>query len=151
MTLTEPAPPAPDAQADLRHVRRILCVDDDPAIRLLLQLNLAAEGLDVDLAVDGDDALTQLRAHRPDVIVLDVMMPGRDGYAVLEVLKSDEATNDIPVVLLTAKATDDEIWDGWRSGADYYITKPFDVSQLLYFVSQVLEGSDVEEGNGLWG
>ena len=151
MTLTEPAPPAPDVQADLRHVRRILCVDDDPAIRLLLQLNLAAEGLDVDLAVDGDDALTQLRAHRPDVIVLDVMMPGRDGYAVLEVLKSDEATNDIPVVLLTAKATDDEIWDGWRSGADYYITKPFDVSQLLYFVSQVLEGSDVEEGNGLWG
>ena len=109
-------------------------VDDDPAIREILVTNLAAEGMEVHTAENGDDALHLARELLPDLIVLDVMMPGRDGYAVLGELKSDVATADIPVVLLTAKGGEDDVWEGWKSGADYYITKPFSVDELMYFV-----------------
>ena len=114
--------------------RRCLVVDDDPAIREILVTNLAAEGMEVHTAENGDDALHLARELLPDLIVLDVMMPGRDGYAVLGELKSDVATADIPVVLLTAKGGEDDVWEGWKSGADYYITKPFSVDELMYFV-----------------
>ena len=114
--------------------RRCLVVDDDPAIREILVTNLAAEGMEVHTAENGDDALHLARDLLPDLIVLDVMMPGRDGYAVLGELKSDVATADIPVVLLTAKGGEDDVWEGWKSGADYYITKPFSVDELMYFV-----------------
>ncbi|HEX5615837.1 MAG TPA: response regulator [Acidimicrobiia bacterium] len=117
---------------------RILCVDDDPLLRRILQLNLLAEGHVVDVLADGSSVYEHARSQRPDLILLDVMMPGRDGYSVLGQLKSDEATRDIPVVLLTARASDEEVWEGWQAGADYYLTKPFDLDQLVYFVRQVL-------------
>jgi DNA-binding response OmpR family regulator len=116
--------------------RRCLVVDDDPAIRDILVTNLEAEGMDVRTADNGDDAVRVARelASTLDLIVLDVMMPGRDGYAVLGELKADSATCEIPVVLLTAKAGDDDVWEGWKSGADYYITKPFSIEELMYFI-----------------
>ena len=114
--------------------RRCLVVDDDPNIREVVFYNLAAEGMDVRTVDNGSEAEREAFADPPDVIVLDVMMPGRDGYDVLETLKNDARTRDIPVVLLTAKATDEEIWRGWRSGADYYITKPFSLDELVYFM-----------------
>jgi DNA-binding response OmpR family regulator len=74
----------------------------------------------------------------PDVLVLDIMMPGRDGYAVLRALRSNPATASVPVVLLSAKATDAEVWEGWKAGADYYITKPFNPTELTDFIEHLV-------------
>jgi DNA-binding response OmpR family regulator len=124
--------------------RRCLVVDDDPAIRDILVTNLEAEGMDVRTADNGDDAVRVARelASTLDLIVLDVMMPGRDGYAVRGELKADAATCEIPIVLLTAKAGEDDVWEGWKSGADYYITKPFSIEELMYFIDMAF-GSTV--------
>lgn len=119
---------------DAATTRKILVADDEPAIRDLLVFNLRAEGFHVEAVDNGDDACAVAPALLPDLIVLDWMMPGRDGLSTLGVLKADPTTQDIPVVLLTAKATDAEVWEGWEAGADYYITKPFDVDELLHFV-----------------
>jgi DNA-binding response OmpR family regulator len=100
--------------------------------------------MDVRTADSGDDAVRVARelASTLDLIVLDVMMPGRDGYAVLGELKADAATCEIPIVLLTAKAGDDDVWEGWKSGADYYITQPFSIEELMYFIDMAF-GSTV--------
>ncbi|HZQ27042.1 MAG TPA: response regulator [Acidimicrobiales bacterium] len=121
------------------HVRRILVADDDPDILHLLTLNLEAEGYDVVKATNGEEAWTLARNAVPDLVVLDVMMPERDGLDVLTSLKANPRTQHIPVVLLTAKATDAEVWEGWRAGADYYITKPFILDELLHFIDHVVE------------
>jgi DNA-binding response OmpR family regulator len=115
-------------------VRRVLVADDEAPIRQLLELNLRAEGLDVVCCEDGDVAYEALRTALPDLIILDVMMPGRDGLTLLRTLRSDPLTAEVPVVLLTAKATDAEVWEGWTAGADYYITKPFDLDEILTFI-----------------
>jgi len=117
---------------------RILVADDDPFVRDVLTLNLEAEGFLVATCEDGEEARDLARASRPDLVVLDVMMPGRDGLAVLSSLKSNPSTRDIPVVLLTARATDADVWRGWQSGADYYLTKPFDLDGLLAFIGQLV-------------
>lgn len=120
-----------------RTARRVFVVDDDPHLLELLSLNLQADGLDVE-PFDRGFAVTDRAAEQaPDVIVLDVMLPDRDGLSVLRELKSDARTRDIPVVLLTAKATDAEVWEGWVAGADYYITKPFDLDELLRFIDRI--------------
>lgn len=119
-------------------MRRIIVADDDPDIRDLLTLNLEAEGFHVAACADGDEARDLARASIPDLVVLDVMMPGRDGLDVLASLKANPSTKDIPVVLLTAKATDADVWAGWQAGADYYLTKPFNVDELLRFIDYLL-------------
>ena len=110
--------------------RRVLFADDDAGMRAIVLLNLQAEGFDVTAVSDGDDALREAERLLPDLIVLDVMMPGRDGFEVLRALKAHPQTAVIPVVLLTAKATDADVWEGWKSGADYYMTKPFNPEDL---------------------
>ena len=124
---------------DDRTVRRVVVADDDPDIRRLLVLNLEAEGLEVRDVDNGDDAYEAAVDMLPDLIVLDRMMPKRDGIGALVALKQDSRTKDIPVVLLTAKATDDEVWEGWEAGADFYITKPFDIDELLNFIKYLSE------------
>src|SRR5690349_20226251 len=110
--------------------RRIFFADDDPGMRAIVLMNLEAEGFDVTVVRDGEAALAAIETTLPDLIVLDVMMPGRDGYDVLRQLKDDPRTAGVPVVLLTAKAADSDVWEGWKSGADYYMTKPFDPDEL---------------------
>ena len=117
---------------------RILIADDDKDILSLLRLNLVAEGFDVVEAVTGEAAWVMARSAAPDLVLLDVMMPERDGLDVLTSMKAHPRTKDIPVVLLTAKASDAEVWEGWRAGADYYMTKPFNVDELLRFVDVLL-------------
>jgi len=121
---------------------RMLVVDDDEDIRDLVALNFMMEGYEVLTAADGWQAEAIVRRERPDIVVLDIMMPGRDGLEVLCSLRADSATHDIPVVLLSAKATNGEILDGWRAGAAGYTTKPFDPGELIRYVSQLLTSTD---------
>lgn len=115
-------------------VRRVLVADDDPNLRALLVMNLQMEGLEVHAFDNGEDVVRNAADIQPDLMVLDIMMPQRDGLSALQALKDDVRTRHIPVVLLTAKATDAEVWEGWEAGADFYITKPFDVDELLHFI-----------------
>ena len=116
---------------------KILIADDEPDLLELLQLNLKVEGHDVQTACDGTQALEQALARRPDLVVLDVMMPGMDGLEVLRALRSEPGYANLPVVLLSARGSDPEIFEGWRSGANYYITKPFQIEELVEFVQTV--------------
>jgi len=118
--------------------KRVLVADDDPSIRAILVMNLEDEGYQVIEAEDGEEALRLARHALPDLVLLDVMMPGLDGLDVLAVLRGHRHTADIPVVLITAKSGDEDIWDGWRAGAAYYVTKPFDVEDVLRFIRAAL-------------
>lgn len=115
-----------------------LYVDDDPGVRELVALNLRLEGIRVHVSETGIGVERLIEQFQPDVVMLDVMMPERDGYEVLSALKSAESTRHIPVVLLTARASDAEIWQGWQAGADYYLTKPFNVDQLVEYLHMVV-------------
>lgn len=122
----------------------VLIVDDDDDVRLLCRVNLEFEGYRVREAVDGQAALDAVAAERPDVVLLDVMLPEVDGWTVLASLKEDPATQDLPVVMLTARSLEEDQRKGWSTGAAEYITKPF--SPLV--LSQVLEdvlATDPEE------
>ena len=117
-----------------RKVRRVVVADDDPDIVDILVFNLSAAGYEVASAADGVAALELVGASRPDLVVLDIMMPKMDGLEVLAALKAEPETKEIPVVMLTARASDSDLWEGWDAGADYYITKPFDLEELLRFI-----------------
>lgn len=120
-------------------MKHILAVDDERYIRRLVEVNLQRAGYRVSTAEDGQEALERIQSERPDMVVLDVMMPRQDGFAVLKTLKSDPSTADIPIVMLTAKAQDADIFRGWQSGADCYLTKPFNPMELLAFVKRIFE------------
>ncbi|MDX1619817.1 MAG: response regulator [Nitriliruptorales bacterium] len=120
---------------------KILAVDDDPVIQRLLEVNLEMEGYEVQLAGDGEEALQKAREFRPDVILLDVMMPKKDGWAVCHELRQDEEFKSVPIVFLSARAQDSDVERGTEIGADAYITKPFDPIDLLDLVAE-LAGDD---------
>jgi DNA-binding response OmpR family regulator len=120
----------------------VIVADDDDVLRSLLVLNLEAEGMQVHEAENGAKALQYALTHQPDIMVLDVMMPVHDGLKVLRALKDEPTTADIPVVLLTARAGEEDIQEGWEAGADYYITKPFHMDELLGLVNEVAAGRD---------
>ena len=122
---------------------RVLIADDEATLRDLLALNLEASGFEVLVADDGVSALNMIRKFHPDVVVLDVMMPNLDGLAVLQVVRSHPETPDTRVIILSAKATDDDVWSGWRSGADCYLTKPCGIGQLLDAITSVLSGTSL--------
>jgi DNA-binding response OmpR family regulator len=113
----------------------VLVADDDPVVRSIVVMNLEEEGYQVLEAADGDEALSLARRAVPDLVVLDVMMPGLDGLDVLSILRGHPNTADIPVVLVTARSADRDILDGWKAGAAYYLTKPFDLDDLLRYVA----------------
>jgi adenylate cyclase len=116
----------------------ILVVDDDPVIQKLLAVNFEMEGYRVVTGGDGEEALAQVVAERPDVVLLDVMMPKLDGIEVVRRIKADPDTAAIPVLLLSAKAQSKDIAAGLEAGADGYITKPFDPLDLLERVAALL-------------
>jgi len=122
--------------------KKILAVDDERHIVRLVQVNLERAGYQVVTAFDGKEALKKVESERPDLIVLDVMMPHMDGFEVLKRLKSDDKTKDVPVVMLTAKAQDADVFRGWASGVDCYLTKPFNPIELLTFVKRIFESYD---------
>src|SRR4051812_20200291 len=108
----------------------VLVIDDEEPIRLLCSVNLAAEGIEVLEAADGPSGLEQAREHRPDVVLLDVMMPGLDGWQVAERLLEDERTSRIPIIFLTARAEFRDRARGLDIGGIDYVTKPVHPPQL---------------------
>jgi DNA-binding response OmpR family regulator len=118
---------------------RILVVDDETAIRVLVRMNLVLAGMEVLEAKDGAEALETARRERPDLVLLDVMMPDVDGFEVARELARDEATRDIPVVFLTARADRVDELRGYEAGAVAYVTKPFDPVWLGSYVHELLE------------
>lgn len=122
--------------------RTLLVVDDDPAIRLILVQNLKLEGYEVKEAIDGGEALDLIAAEPPDLIILDVMLPVLDGFEVLERLRSKPATAELPVIMLTALSSTEEIWAGWNKGVDYYMTKPFDIEEIIRFIDYIFNEID---------
>ncbi len=109
----------------------VLVIDDDPVILDLLRVNFEIEGYDVVTATNGEEGLEQAQALQPDVVISDIMMPKRDGLQLLGDLKADPRTEDLPVILLSAKAQKSEVQEGLDLGADDYITKPFDPIKLI--------------------
>ncbi len=124
-----------DVSADDGEGPRILVVDDDPDVRTLLRRMLSIEGYAVAEAADGPSALAQVGAFTPDLLLLDIMMPGQDGLDVLEELRR---TSLVPVILLTAKNDEADRVLGFRFGADDYVTKPFSTAELTARIAAVL-------------
>ena len=116
----------------------VLVIDDDPVILELLRVNFEIEGLDVICAADGEEGFRRAKAERPDVVISDIMMPRRDGLQLLADLKGDPITEDLPVILLSAKAQKTEVQQGLDLGADDYITKPFDPLELIDRLNAVM-------------
>jgi DNA-binding response OmpR family regulator len=117
---------------------RVLVIDDEAPIRLLCRVNLEAEGMEVLEASDGPSGLDQARVGEPDVILLDVMMPGLDGWRVAEQLLEDERTQSIPIIFLTARAEFRDRARGLDIGGVDYVTKPFNPLELAPLVEQLL-------------
>ncbi len=116
---------------------RVLVVDDDEVIRRLIEVNLSLEGFDVSTAVDGQDCLDKVVEINPDVITLDVMMPRLDGWETAVQLRQAPDTAHIKVLLITARAQEDDKTHGARVGADAYLTKPFDPNEMIRLVREL--------------
>ncbi len=117
---------------------RILVVDDEPDLLDLVQYNLAQAGYDVTCVGSGEEALASAGSPRPDLVVLDVLLPGMDGLDVCEALKGDVRTSDILIVMLTARGEEADIVTGLEVGADDYLTKPFSPRELLARIKAAL-------------
>ncbi|MBM4339749.1 MAG: response regulator [Deltaproteobacteria bacterium] len=111
--------------------KRILIVDDEEVIRKFLKIHLTKLGYEVIEAVDGEKALKKLDEGKPDLIICDVMMPNKNGWEVVREAKTNPKTSDIPIILLTAKNDDVDMFKGYELGANYYMTKPFTKEQLF--------------------
>lgn len=118
--------------------KRILIVDDEPNIVISLEYLMKKEGFAVAVASDGDAALALAAEFRPDLVLLDVMMPKKSGYEVCQQMRNDAALADIKVLMLTAKGRETEVAKGVALGADAYVTKPFSTKELVLRVKSLL-------------
>ncbi len=128
--------------------KTILAVDDEKHILRLVQINLEKAGYEVYIGSNGQEAVDKTREFMPDLIVMDVMMPIMDGFEALKTLKADPKTAGIPVIMLTAKAQDADVFHGWQSGADLYLTKPFNPMELLTFVKRIFDTQSELQAEG---
>jgi two-component system alkaline phosphatase synthesis response regulator PhoP len=119
--------------------KKVLVVDDHPQIRRLIQINLEKSSLQIIEAEDGDEGLALARAERPDLIILDVMMPRKNGFEMLRDLKADPELCDIPVIMLTIRSHTPDIAHGLRAGAEFYLPKPFHPDELCELALRVLQ------------
>ncbi len=124
--------------------RTVLIADDDKAVAEAIAATLDMKGLQTIVAHDGEEALTLARALQPDLIILDVMMPGRSGFEVCATLKTEPTTASIPVIFVTAKAEPADRMVGLAAGADEYLTKPFSPTELMALVDEALSGRPIE-------
>ena len=118
--------------------KKILIADDEPNILISLEFLMKREGYEVLVARDGEQALSMIRAERPELVLLDVMMPGRSGFEVCQSVRTDEAFAGMKIMLLTAKGRDTDVAQGMALGADAYMTKPFSTRELAARVRELL-------------
>jgi CheY-like chemotaxis protein len=119
--------------------KKVLIVDDEEVIRKLLRIHLVKWGYEVKEAVDGVQAIEQIGKDNFDLIICDILMPNMDGWQVLKEVKLNPKTKDMPVIVLTAKNQDNDMFKGYDLGASYYMTKPFTKDQLLYGLKLMFE------------
>ena len=119
--------------------RQVLVVDDHQPTVQLIRSALEGLGLEVRTAGNGAEALLAVDEEKPDLVILDVMMPVLDGFQTLKVLQESPETRELPVIMLTARSSDIDVAHGWRSGVTSYLTKPFSLDQLVSMVRRVLE------------
>ena len=122
-------------------MKRILIAEDEPNIVLSLEFLLAEAGYEVFVAGNGTDALELAGKHRPDLLVLDIMLPGLNGFEVCRLLRADPELRDMRILILTARGREHEIARGLALGANAYLTKPFGTHELLRIVEELLNGS----------
>ena len=120
---------------------KILIADDEPNILISLEYLMKREGFEVHLARDGNEALALLQRERPQLVLLDVMMPHKSGFEVCQALRADEALRDTLVLMLTAKGRETDVAKGLGVGADAYMTKPFATKDLVAKVRELLAGA----------
>jgi two-component system, OmpR family, alkaline phosphatase synthesis response regulator PhoP len=142
-TLAEPRQSAADTQTRPLTMPRILIVEDNPDLAYGLRTGLEIEGYDVRVAEDGETGLDRARAWSPDLVMLDLMLPGMDGYRVLRTLR--DGGSDVPVLILTARGEEADKVLGFRLGADDYVTKPCGVLELLARVGALLRRSRIAD------
>jgi DNA-binding response OmpR family regulator len=118
---------------------KILIVDDEPNILIAIEFLLTRHGFEVKKANDAQEALTILEYFQPGIILLDVMMPGMDGFELARKIRNKPSFEEVRIVFLTAKGTQNDRWTGYASGAEVYLTKPFDNNELLDTVSELVE------------
>jgi len=119
--------------------KKILIAEDEPSIAVALEYLLQRRGYDVHIARNGDEALKQVEAHVPDLVLLDVMMPLRSGYEVCKRIRERPDWRHIKIVMLSAKGRDAEINKGLAAGADLYVTKPFSTREMVEKISGLLD------------
>ncbi|MCR9248511.1 MAG: response regulator transcription factor [bacterium] len=127
---------------------KILVIEDEPDILEVMQYNLEREGHKVVACRDGEQGLSRIRTDNPDVVILDLMLPGMDGVEVCRQVKSDPVTRAIPIIMVTAKSEESDIVLGLGIGADDYITKPFSPRELVARVKVVLRRGPLREDSG---
>jgi DNA-binding response OmpR family regulator len=109
---------------------RVAVVEDDASIGVMITQSLALEGFDVTVFTDGTSASARVRTAAPDAVVLDIMLPGKDGLTILRELRQSPATAELPIVMLSAKTDSSTAWQGWTGGANYVMPKPFAPDEL---------------------
>lgn len=120
-------------------VKKILIVEDDQHIRKLLNILIRRDDVEIQEAVEGNEALTKVLAGGWDLVILDIMMPNVDGFSILKQMRENDATARIPVIVVTAKTEDKDLMKGYSMGANYYITKPFEPQDLIHSIELILK------------
>lgn len=121
--------------------RKILIVDDEPNILISLEFLMKREGFQIFTAGDGEAALEQIAAHRPEMVLLDVMMPKKNGYEVCQIIRATPEWQDMKVIMISAKGRDTEMAKGLAMGANAYLTKPFSTKDLVAKVKEMLDAA----------
>lgn len=120
---------------------KIMVVDDDPGIQVLMNKILGKAGYEVTKAVSGEEALEKLKSEKPDLVLLDVMMPGLNGWETLQKIRGDAATKDLPVIMVTVRGGEEDREKSFAARADGHVNKPIVVDKLLATVKWVLENA----------
>ena len=135
----------------MNRAARVLIADDEANILISLEYLMKREGFEVSVARDGLAALAEVARQRPDLILLDVMMPGKTGFEVCQDLRADPANASVRIVMLTARGRETDVAKGMALGADAYLTKPFSTRELVVLVRELLAGDAMGEADGATG
>lgn len=124
--------------------KTVLVVDDHPPTVRLIQNALEQDGFSVITASNGAECVLAVHRDQPDLVILDVIMPVMDGFQTLRILRENAHTKRLPVIILTVRKSDEDVLHGWKIGTDMYLTKPFEVPELVSAVKRILQAEDTQ-------